>query len=380
MVKTISKKFLKTISKTIVGMMTGFICFFGLFSMQVSAGETYKLTDIKYEASADSTPVQGINIKAGSVIELCQDLRSENLKVNYSDFLGASCDYVRGADGNYQIIVEDYDTVYAKRGPSSTMAVIPPGKKFDGWSLLHMGCVFESGPVGMHIGEPFLVANIVDIDDGKQETDDGKQETENKGDSQVQQAKYVAETTEERALREWKISKNNPDNYLTKIYDAEGKKLVSALPTINNVKGGPNLIVRGTLEEAEKAFEKQKSENQIVVTMQENYCGPEFRKIFEAEAAKVNGSLSEFYDIKAEERTKKDNTFVRGIHNITEEVTYTILLPSKVVKASEEGKKISIIWYKEDGTMEIITDLDTDKTTFTFKTKYPSGTFTYMMQ
>lgn len=158
----------------------------------------------------------------------------------------------------------------------------------------------------------------------------------------MQQAKYVAETTEERALREWKISKNNPDNYLTKIYDAAGKKLVSALPTINNVKGGPNLIVRGTLEEAEKAFEKQKSENQIVVTMQENYCGPEFRKIFEAEAAKVNGSLSEFYDIKAEERTKKDNTFVRGIHNITEEVTYTILLPSKVVKASEEGKKSAL--------------------------------------
>lgn len=80
---------------------------------------------------------------------------------------------------------------------------------------------------------------------------------------------YV-DSLEERAAKSWKVSSDNPDNYLTKFWDASGKKLVSGVPTINNCNGGANIVVPLSLEESEKIFEKSKSENEIVVSMDDD--------------------------------------------------------------------------------------------------------------
>lgn len=191
------------------------------------------------------------------------------------------------------------------------------------------------------------------------------------------------ETAEERAERlekEWKASRDNPENFLERFKDVSGTELVSGLPVMNYVSNGTKIIVPQALQDAEKSFEKSKSENQIVIKIKTSQCGPEFKKLLEAEAVKQKADLGSICEIKAEERTKADYTLVREITSVENSVQYKLLLPEDMKKAIEEGKTVSLLHYKEDGTFEILGDIDADNITITVETKYPSGTFAFIVK
>ena len=189
------------------------------------------------------------------------------------------------------------------------------------------------------------------------------------------------ESPEQIFLRKWAAWIVDPENYLSSVTNAGGTEERSAVPTEIKSNSGFGFIVAGRTEEAERAFEKTSSENQIVVTFDDAYPGEQMQSVLEEFAAAQGATLENVFEINAVERGKTDYSLVREIGATAEAVTYRFALNESIRNALAAGRSLVVIQYVPE--LQSFLTLDTtevEENILTIRTQYPSGTFAFFLR
>lgn len=184
----------------------------------------------------------------------------------------------------------------------------------------------------------------------------------------------------EREQREaaWRVSPNNPDNYLPKIIFADGTELRSTIPS--HFHGDKDSSVKAVLvttpEQDVKVSCDITGSHYAHINAFTSQCGPKLRDAFTEYAASFGTDVTvcDIIEQELEEREKGTYQLYYIIEQSAKPLDMVYALTGKALTKAQEGMELALICYA-DGELTLLEDVDTQASTITVNTDKVSGTY-----